>query len=188
MLAPVSVYCADALCRIYIANTRSQFHCKPPHISHKMEVFTSHCAMARQAAVGVYMLPHSVTSRLVAEQASKSGPGRAVVPNCTALGHSGSSSLTKNRARDAGEKRKQAEAREAKKALSAQKAAGLKQGPGSIGKPKRSYKCKRCGLPKAGHTCLFGGGLVHERTDGVTPRGPDNGFGGSDAPSLAVNV
>lgn len=187
MLAPVSVYCADALCRIYIANTRSQFHCKPPHISHKMEVFTSHCAMARQAAVGVYMLPHSVTVQAVTARECKSGPGKAVVPNCTGLGHSESSSLTENRARDAGEKRKQAEAREAKKALSAQKAAGLKQGPGSIGKP-RVYQCRRCKVPLRGHRCPFRGANSHERTDGVTPRGPDDGWGGSDAPSLAVNV
>lgn len=189
MLAPVSVYCADALCRIYIANTHSQFRCKSPHISHKMEVFTSHCAMARQAAVGVYMLSYSkiatdVTREEGLNRSEHGKPGKAVVHLMTNVGRKDSPSLTKIRTSEQQKKREKeekqrerAEAREAKKGSPAQKGQKLAKGSGNIEKqPRKVPTCKTCGVPMKGHRCPHRD-RAHVRTEGTTPRAPPSGFG-----------
>lgn len=152
--------------------------------------------MARQAAVGVYISSMwNIANAVGAEQRAQYGKPQAVVGLLSGIGRSDSQSLTQIRAREKEveeEKKRRKDSKQLNKqqasaantASVAQNAMSLVKGSGGIEKPKRIYKCRRCGLPKAGHTCLFGGGLVHERTNGKTPRAPDDGFGGSDSQTV----
>lgn len=160
-----------------------------------MEVFTSHCGMARQAAVGVYISSMwDIADTVGAEQRALYGKPQAVVSLWSGLGHSDSQSLTQIRAMDAEEKRKKeegkrerAEARAVKKTPPAQQATNLEHGPGSIKKqPRKPPTCKKCGKPMKGHECPHRpprtkrDAHAHVRTEGLTPRVQDNGWGGND--------